>query len=283
MKKIKILDSIVNDFTEDSLKQELKASFNGQKGFLYAKVNTEFLLRARGDKDFAATLDQFDYSIADGIGVLWAAKFLSRPVVSNKILRTVQVNWQWLYTSLSLVFYPKYVRNPIPERIPGVDCLYLMLESAIETDSPVYILGAEEKVLVTAIDNLQEKYPKLRIVGHHEGYNFSDKAVMDEINRSGAKLLVVALGSPKQEYWIKDNIEKLPSVRVAVGEGGSFDFIAGTFKRAPRWMQKIGLEWLWRLFMNKNKTHSGGRARRIWNAVPVFMYAIVKSKINNEV
>ncbi|MEI7690291.1 MAG: WecB/TagA/CpsF family glycosyltransferase [bacterium] len=283
MKKISIFGTEVNDFTQESLTQELKDCFAGQKRRLFAKVNTEFLLRARQNSDFTATLNSFDYKIADGIGVLWAAKFLSIPTVKTKTLRVLQILWQWIYTSLSLLFYPKYVRNPIPERIPGVDCLYLMLEAAINTDSSVYLFGAEKEVLATARCNLEDKYPKLRIVGSHDGYDYTDKEIIDDINRLGVGLLIVALGSPKQEYWIRDNISKLTSVRVAVGEGGSFDFVAGTFRRAPKWMQRIGLEWLWRLFMNKSKTQTGSRMKRIWQAVPVFMYAVVKSKINNNV
>jgi len=299
MKKISIFDTEVNDFTKESLTQELIKCFGGQKNLLFAKVNTEFILRARQNDDFNATLGGFDYKIADGIGVLWAAKYLSLPFAAKKLKITnfppshkaseragklligAEAIWQWTYTSLSLLFCPKYVRAPIPERIPGVDCLYLMLEAAINTDSSVYLFGAEKDVLKAAKKNLEAKYPKLRIVGHHDGYDYTDKKIIDDINRLGAELLVVALGSPKQEYWIRDNIGKLPSVRVAVGEGGSFDFVAGTFKRAPKWMQRIGLEWLWRLFMNKSKTQTGSRMKRIWQAVPLFMYKVVLYKIQN--
>ena len=96
---------------------------------------------------------------------------------------------------------------------------------------------------------------------------------------SGAALLVVALGSPKQEYWIRDHLHRLRDVKVAVGEGGSLDFIAGDFRRAPNWLQRVGLEWFWRLFMNRNKTGSVSRARRIWNAVPVFICRTVSWKL----
>jgi N-acetylglucosaminyldiphosphoundecaprenol N-acetyl-beta-D-mannosaminyltransferase len=92
-------------------------------------------------------------------------------------------------------------------------------------------------------------------------------------------LLVVALGSPKQEYWIRDHLSRLKSVRVAVGEGGSLDFIAGEFRRAPRWMRESGLEWSWRLLMNKSKTKTGSRPRRVWNAVPLFIYKVVAWKL----
>jgi N-acetylglucosaminyldiphosphoundecaprenol N-acetyl-beta-D-mannosaminyltransferase len=94
-------------------------------------------------------------------------------------------------------------------------------------------------------------------------------------------LLIVALGSPKQEYWIRDHLSRLKSVRVAVGEGGSLDFIAGEFRRAPRWMRESGLEWSWRLFMNKSKTKTGSRPRRVWNAVPLFICKVVAWKLTH--
>ena len=96
-------------------------------------------------------------------------------------------------------------------------------------------------------------------------------------------MLVVALGSPKQEFWIRDNSPRLKSVRVAVGEGGSLDFIAGEFHRAPEWMQRIGLEWSWRLFMNKSRSKTGSRPRRVWNAVPVFISHVVAWKLHHGV
>ena len=281
MKQVQILETKMTAFTKESLSQELKACFSGQKSSLFAKVNTEFLLRAAQNKEFASTLEKFDYKIADGAGVLWAAKYLSLPLLKTPGLRQVQAVWQWFYTSWALVFYPKYLREPIPERIPGVDCLFLMLEAAISTESSVYLFGAEAEVLALAKKNLEENYSKLRIVGTHEGFHYSDKSIIDEVNRLGAELLVVALGSPKQEYWIRDHIDQLPSVRVIVGEGGSLDFVAGTFRRAPKWMQQIGLEWLWRLFMNRSKTQTGSRIKRIWQAVPVFMYKVVLYKIQN--
>ena len=279
MKEVSILGVKINVFTKKTLRQELGICFRGARGCSFAKINSEFLLRASKKADFAETLAKFDYGIADGIGVLWAAKFLSLPIVKNKALRVPQAFYQGFVTACSLVIYPKYVQKPIPERIPGVDCLYLMLEATVETESPVYLFGAEQEILDQTKENLEARYSQLRIVGSHHGYGFVEKEIIDEINRLGPKLLVVALGSPRQEKWIRANLQSLPSVRVIVGEGGSFDFIAGAFKRAPRWLQRLGLEWLWRLFMNKSKTQTGSRFKRIWQAVPVFMWTVVKYKI----
>ncbi len=246
-----------------------------------AKINSEFLLRSLKFQEFRETLCSFDLTIADGIGVLWAARFLTLETSKLSILRELQILWQAKYSLLSLIFYPKFCHYPIPERIPGVEALYLMLEAAASTQSPVYFLGAMEDINKKAVERIQEKFPKLQVAGARGGYWKDDQAVIKEINQSGAKLLIVALGSPKQEYWIRDHLKELTTVRVAVGEGGSLDFIAGSFKRAPRWLQSIGLEWFWRLFMNRSKSSTGSRMKRVWNAVPVFIYEVVKYKIKN--
>jgi len=263
---------------EDALISYLKS----EKIHKIAKVNTEFLGRALKDEEFKNTLASFDLNIADGSGVLWAAKYLTIPLTKTPLLRQIQAIYQMVYSGASLVFYPRYVKNPIPERFSGVEAMLLMLGSVIKTNSSVYFLGAEKDVNEKARKVLAEKYPKLNIAGGKGGFWESDEEVIEEINASGAKLLIVALGSPKQEYWIRDHISKLTTVRVAVGEGGSLDFVAGSFKRAPKWMGKIGIEWLWRMFANKNKTVGGGhRAKRVWQAVPVFIFTVVKMKLKN--
>jgi len=279
--KTKVLNIEIDNFKKRDLEERLGEAFSGDKKIKIAKVNSEFLLRSLSSKEFAETLDKFETKIADGSGVLWAAKYLLLPLSKIAVLRHIQAIWQMVYSGASIVFSPEYCREPIPERFPGVEALLLMLEAAAETGGSVYFFGAEKRVLEKAIEIIQHKYPKLTIAGSHEGYNYSDKEMVEDINKSGAKLLVVALGSPKQEYWIRDNIDKFQTVKIAVGEGGSLDFIAGSFKRAPRWIQKIGLEWLWRLFVNKSKTPTGSRMKRVWNAVPVFVYTVVKHKIKN--
>ena len=266
--------SELRDIVKDFLKSDGKKKIS--------KVNTEFLLRALKNNEFHKTLDSCGLTIADGRGVLWTAKYLSMPIMKAPIVKQVQAIWQMIYSGASLVFYPNYCKYPIKENISGVEAMYLMLEAAKETDSGVYFFGAEQNVLPVAIEKIQEKYPKLSITGYHDGYDYKDEEIIQDINQSEAKFLIVALGSPKQEYWLRDNMNKLSNVRVAVGEGGSLDFVAGESKRAPEWMQKLGLEWLWRLFMNKSKSHTGSRAKRAWHAVPVFIYEVVRYKIKGK-
>ena len=267
-----------------ALKNEVASMLKSKRAHKIGKVNTEFLLRSLNTEIFCDALNDCDCNIADGKGVLWAAKYLEMPLVKMPILRQIQAIWQMVYSGASLVFYPKYCRGPICENIPGLDALTIMLEAAQDTSEGVYFFGAEKEVLSQAIQKIQKKLPKLKIAGCHEGFNYKDEEMVEDINKSGAGLLVVAMGSPKQEYWIRDNLGKLENIRVAVGEGGSLDRIADPSEKAPKWMQAVSLEWLWRLFTGVNRTgdpdrRTKSRMGRIWNAVPVFIYNVVKWKL----
>jgi N-acetylglucosaminyldiphosphoundecaprenol N-acetyl-beta-D-mannosaminyltransferase len=281
MKKIDILSVEIGAASRQMLKGELITLLQGTAGASIAKVNAEFLLRALHDEEFRTCLASTHINIADGVGVLWAARFLTLGTTERRVLRQIEILGQAAYSLSSLVLFPPFCRTPIPERIPGVDALFVMLEAAEQIGVPVFFLGAEEEVNLRARRHIQARFPRLVIAGGRGGYWDDDAVVLREIDRSGARLLVVALGSPKQEYWIRDNLPALGKVRAAVGEGGSLDFIAGDFRRAPGWLQRIGLEWLWRLFMNRNKTGPLGRGRRVWNAVPVFICHVVRWKLRH--
>lgn len=278
-KKISILNLDLCSFSKEDLRQYLKSKLSSNKKIFVAKVNSEFLLRGLKDDQFQKTLKSADLLIADGVGVLWAARFLTLPLSNLPILRQIQAVWQTIYSGVSLLFYPKFCSYPISERIPGLDCMYLMLEIAEDQRSSVYFFGAEKEVLEKATQKIIEKYPNLRIAGRREGYNYKNDELVKKINKSGAKLLIVALGSPKQEFWIKDHLGEFRGIKIAVGEGGTLDRAAGVFKPAPKLFCKMGLEWLWRLFFDQSKTETGTRFRRIWQAVPVFIFYVVKFKL----
>jgi N-acetylglucosaminyldiphosphoundecaprenol N-acetyl-beta-D-mannosaminyltransferase len=281
MRNIAILGVRIEEATKKLFVGEVAGYLRDDHLRTVAKVNAEFLVRSLNDPDFRTCLNSTDLNIADGTGVLWAARFLTLKTTGIPVLKQLQIIWQALYSLSSLLLRPRYCRDPIPERIPGVEALYLMLEAAQEADASVYFLGAGETVNAKARERIQARYPELRIAGGRDGYWRDDREVLEAVDESAARLLVVALGSPKQEFWIRDQCARLKSVRVAVGEGGSLDFIAGDFRRAPGWMQRIGLEWLWRLFMNKSKTKTGSRARRVWTAVPVFISRAVAWKLGH--
>jgi len=278
---VDILSIDIAAATRQSLLDEIVRYLKDTETRVVGKVPSEFLVRSLRDPDFRAYLQTTDLNVADGVGVLWAARFLTLDTVRLPVARQLQTLWQAAYSLGSLVLRPSFCRYPIPERIRGLDALYVMLEAAQEAEAPVYFLGARAEVNEGARSRIRTKFPRLVIAGGREGYSFDTDAAVREIDESKAALLIVALGSPRQEYWIRDNLHKLEEVRVAVGEGGTLDLIAGDYRLTPGWMQAVSLEWLWRLFMHRrNKSDSSSRACRVWNAVAVFIFRVVRWKLD---
>jgi N-acetylglucosaminyldiphosphoundecaprenol N-acetyl-beta-D-mannosaminyltransferase len=280
MKTINVLSVDIAAATRGLLLDEVADLLRGTEARVIGKVPSEFLVRSLGDPDFGAYLRATHFNVADGIGVLWAARFLTLRISRVKALGNLQILWQAGYSLASLVLSPRFCRYPIPERIRGLDALFTMLEAAQTAGVSVYFLGARAEVNERAREEMKTKYPQLTIAGGHDGYSGDAEGIAREIDESGAGLLIVALGSPKQEYWIRANLHRLKKVRVAVGEGGTLDLIAGDYRLTPAWMQAVALEWLWRLLMHRsNKSGGTSRARRVWNAVPVFIYHVVQWKL----
>ena len=288
MKKATIFGIDIPAYTFADIDAWTQKALLGSKQCMVAKANSEFLLRSVKNPDFKACLQDASLVVPDGIGVLWATKYASLPLRSEKFriynfefLITLECVWQMVYSGTALVSRKDYARDVLPERLSGVEVFYTMLSACEQAAKSVYLYGAKQEVLELAVAEIRKRYPHLVIAGYKNGYDDKGKGVIREISESGASLLIVALGSPEQEYWIRDNLKNLPNIRVAVGEGGSFDYVAGKGVRAPKFVQQIGLEWLWRGLFAKNLTGGGHRLRRVWNAVPVFIYEVVKWKIGH--
>lgn len=181
-----------------------------------ATVNPEFVMAAQEDETFRQVLGGADLCLPDGIGLLYAAR--------------------------------RYGRT-LPERVPGSELVYQLAERAAARGWPLFLLGAAPGVAEEAAAVLVARYPGLHIAGTYAGSPdpAENEAIVRRVNDSGATLLYVAYGAPKQDKWIARNRTALPTVRLAIGVGGSLDFITGRAVRAPRWMQRAGLEWLHRL------------------------------------
>lgn len=181
-----------------------------------ATVNPEFIMKAQEDEAFRQVLNQADLCIADGVGLLLAGRWLGQP---------------------------------LPGRVAGSDLVYELAGLAAEKSWRIFLLGAAPGVAQNAAAVLQSKYPNLQIAGTYPGS--PDPAENADIVRRiidcEADMLFVAYGAPRQDLWIARNRQALGGVRLTMGVGGSFDFIAGKAVRAPHWIQQIGLEWLHRL------------------------------------
>lgn len=198
--------------------------------------NPEMIVKAQKNPDFMAVLRKSALNLPDGFGLLLGAR------MSGQRLR---------------------------ERVAGVDIVMKLCEQ--QNIGSVFFLGARPGVAETASRKLRERNPELSVAGCHSGSpSTSDAdAIVQTINASGATILFVAFGAPIQDLWIDQYLHQMPNVRLAMGIGGAFDFIAGERSRAPIWMQNIGLEWLWRLIQEPR------RITRILRAVIVFPLLVV--------
>lgn len=271
----------IDKYSKSQLEDLIDDGLKKSKQIKISKINTEFLQRAIDNNKFLKVLNDSNINIVDGRGVMWAARYLTLPITKNKIIRPISAIWQMIYSGVAIIFNRKFISYPIPEAIPGLEAFRIMLKSASDNKTGVFIFGSSGKNLKLVTKNLNQEFPNLKISGTLNGYDFQvDKTInpVVEINKTDAKLLIVALGSPKQEFWISENIGKLKNIRIAVGEGGTLDRIANPSQKSPTFINKIGLEWLWRTLFNFTKKK---RFSRVWKAVPVFIYKTIKWKINN--
>ena len=211
--KTDVMGVAFDDLTMDEAVERGLALAKGE-GYAYAVTpNPELVMMARKDPDYAKTLAGAELTLADGIGVIYAAKLLGRPLKG---------------------------------RVPGVDFAGNLMEEMAKGGLKLFLLGAKPGVAEQAAENLTKRYPGLNVCGVHDGYFQEDAPVVAAVRNSGADVLFVCLGAPKQERWMAQNGPDT-GAHLAVGLGGSLDVFAGTVKRAPEAWQKLGLEWLYRL------------------------------------
>jgi N-acetylglucosaminyldiphosphoundecaprenol N-acetyl-beta-D-mannosaminyltransferase len=174
---------------------------------------------------------------------------------------------------MGVVFGARFLGHFIPERVAGVDLFHELLKMSAMRDFPVFLLGATSEVVATTAEKVKQLYPNLTIAGFHDGYFWdNEEEVVNKIRLSGAKLLFVAITSPKKENFINKWQDKL-GVDFVMGVGGTFDVVAGKVKRAPLWMQNSGLEWLYRVLQEP---------RRMWKRYLItnskFVFLLLKEK-----
>jgi N-acetylglucosaminyldiphosphoundecaprenol N-acetyl-beta-D-mannosaminyltransferase len=266
---MEILGVRIDKINLNEAKERIGVFLVGQHGRMVFTPNPEMLVDAQKDEYFKKILNSGDLNLCDGFGL--------------KIVSGIQ-------------------------RITGIDFMLEICDLAQKEGRSVYLLGSEkDDVVKKTAENLVRRFPELKIAGYDRGLdieikeikryirkkndisrtmrqwnngqiNYGDvenNLVINNILKSGANILFVAFGHNKQEKWIYENLSKIPSVKIAMGVGGSFDYISGNIKRAPRWLRKIGLEWLYRLMYQPK------RIRRIINATIYFIFLIIKNNLFN--
>lgn len=152
----------------------------------------------------------------------------------------------------SVVWAGRALGVPFPERVTGIDLMEALLGEAAVRGWAVYFLGAKPHVLQRFVDVVRLRYPDIRIAGYRDGYDVDDLAAAADIAASGARVLFVAMPSPRKEQFLSQQGQRLGPL-FAMGVGGSFDVWAGEARRAPVWMQRSGLEWLYRLVQEPSR------------------------------
>lgn len=213
MKKETYLDVDVCTVNMDSTIDEINKIIESRKASFVVAINPEKIMKAQRDRNLLELLNSAAIQIPDGVGVLMASR------MKGGSIRT---------------------------RVTGIDLMHRICVEGAKRGYKLFLLGAKPGVAARAGDILKEKYNGLNIVGIENGYFEDENKLIEDIRKSGADVLFVAMGSPKQEYWIKANMERL-GVPLLMGVGGSYDVICGNIKRAPQWMCKFGIEWLYRL------------------------------------
>lgn len=200
--------------------------------------NSEMLVEAARNPLFRSVLRRAALNLPDSAGLLWAAR---------------------------------HTGQRLPERVTGVDTVQRLC-AELDGRHSVFLLGAAPGVAQKAAEELRRRNPRLRIAGTHAGSPAAGEVpgIVAMINAAQPHVLLVAFGAPAQDLWIEEHLWRMPSVRIAMGVGGTFDFLAGKRKRAPLVFRRLSLEWLWRLAREPR------RWRRIWTAVVVFPWMVLR-------
>ena len=207
------------------------------------------------------TMDE-TVEIIHGFVVLPYSEFIIRAQKDEEFKKILNSADFSLCESRGLYLMARLMGKKLKSNIYGLDLVYKLANSG----KKIFLFGGRENVVKKTASKLGNS-----VIGYEHGYGNQEK-VIEKINSLKPDVLLVGLGSPKQEKFIYENLKQVPSVKLAIGVGGAFDFISGYVKRAPRILQKAGLEWLWRLFIDPK------RIKRIYNGVFKLFFLSLKER-----
>ena len=239
MGKVEILGVKVDSVTMDEAIKTACNFIEEKSPKMIATANAEMIMNATRDKELFKILNEADLVVPDGAGTVWAANYLG---------------------------------IEMKERVAGYDLSQNLMALSPKMGFKTYFFGSAPTVAEKAKAKAEKLYPGIKVVGVHDGFFDEDeeKKIISDIKEKKPDILLVALGVPKQEKWIFSHKEEL-GVPLSIGVGGTFDVMAGVMKRAPLWMQKAKLEWLFRGMLQPT------RAMRLM-ALPKFVIKVIKSK-----
>ncbi|MFA5047661.1 MAG: WecB/TagA/CpsF family glycosyltransferase [Patescibacteria group bacterium] len=238
-----ILGVKIDNLALGDIINQINLWLKGERQHQIATVNPEFIIETLSNPEFKNVLNQTSLSTCDGAGLVWAAKTLKQ----QKLIR-----------------------------VTGVDLVEAMFRHQPTENWKFYLLGGATDIA----ESVKKKYSQTNIVGAEDGGRLiknqwlleNNDQIINNIKNSGANILLVAFGQVRQEMWINKNLALLPNIKVAIGIGGTFDYLSGLVPRAPLFLRRLGLEWLYRLITNPK------RFKRIWNATVKFSWLVLKEK-----
>lgn len=237
-----ILGTRVHNLTLPQALKRAEGFLEDGKQHYIVTPNPEIVLKARNDPKYRAILNRADLSIPDGIGLVAASRILYG------------------------------ARYGLKARTAGVDFMQeFMKHIRFNASRRVLLLGGKDGVAKKACVLLQRRFPHMIFYAFENPDNAHLAFVINEIIQPDC--VYIGLGAPKQERWIRENLSKYPTIKIAMGVGGSFDFISGRVSRAPFWVRAYGMEWLWRC------VRQPWRAHRAFNAAIIFPLLVVKEKL----
>ena len=234
---VELLGFNIDNYSFEEAVLKAKSLIDGGRVAQVITINPEMFDAAEKDSNFANIIREAEMVIPDGVGVKLGLKLKGKNV----------------------------------SRIPGIDFAKRLLKEAAISNIPVAIIGSKEDVITKAVENLKKEISGLNIVYYHNGYFSDDNEIYGELKKSSPKLILVALGSPKQEKFIY-GAKKILNPALMVGIGGSLDVWSGTVKRAPKIFRKLGIEWLYRTVTQPS------RFKRIFPALPLFLIKVLSYK-----
>ncbi len=220
--RIHILNTFIDNLSMQDTLQKITRTITKKQQLHHVVVNAGKIVAMQKDPELRESVNASDLINADGQAVVWASKFLGKP---------------------------------LKERVSGIDLMQNLVAKAPENKHKIFFFGAKEEIVKKVVDIYTEKYSLEIVAGYRNGYfdKKEETLIAKQIAESGANILFVAISSPTKENFLYQNKNILASVNFIMGVGGSFDVIAGKVKRAPVWMQKYGLEWFYRFIQEPGR------------------------------
>ncbi|WP_298792860.1 WecB/TagA/CpsF family glycosyltransferase [uncultured Allomuricauda sp.] len=222
MNRINILNTAIDNFSMEETLEKVVKAIERKEHLHHVVVNAGKMVSMQKDLQLRESVNNSHIINADGQAVVWASRFLGKP---------------------------------LKERVAGIDLMENLVDSAGKHHHKIFFFGAKENIVKNVVKLYSEKYGADIVAGYRNGYfkKEDEKKIAKQIADSGAQILFVAMSSPKKENFLFDNRAVLAKVNFIMGVGGSFDVVAGKVKRAPLFMQKVGLEWFYRFIQEPKR------------------------------